>query len=100
MIGARQLAMMKPTACLVNLARGELVDQAALVGVLRRRRIAGAALDVFEHEPLPAGDPLVGLDNVILTPHWTASTSDVWRATAQAMAAGMLRVARGNVPDK
>lgn len=99
MIGAAHLAMMKPTAFFVNVARGELVDQAALVELLRQRRIAGAALDVFEHEPLPADDPLIALDNVILTPHWIASTSDVWRATGQAMAAGMLRAARGEAPE-
>lgn len=99
MIGARELALLKPTAFFVNVARGELVDQAELVAVLRQRRIAGAALDVFEHEPLPAADPLVGLDNVILTPHWNASTTDVWRATGQAMASGMLRAAAGEVPE-
>ncbi len=81
MIGAPQLALMKPTAYFINVGRGELVDQAALVAALRDRRIAGAGLDVFEVEPLPADDPLIGLDNVILTPHWSASTSDVWRAT-------------------
>jgi phosphoglycerate dehydrogenase-like enzyme len=99
MIGAEQLALMKPTAYFVNVARGELVDQSALVEMLRHRRIAGAALDVFDHEPLPADDPLVSLDNVILTPHWNASTADVWRATGRAMALGMLRVARGELPD-
>jgi phosphoglycerate dehydrogenase-like enzyme len=99
MIGRPQFALMKPTAFLLNVARGELVDQQALVEVLRERRIAGAALDVFEREPLPADDPLIGLDNVILTPHWNASTSDVWRATGQAMAAGMLRASRGELPD-
>lgn len=99
MIGAAQISLMKPTAFFVNVARGELVDQAALVEALRARRIAGAALDVFEVEPLPAFDPLVAMDNVILTPHWNASTTDVWRATGQATAAGMLRVARGEIPD-
>ena len=79
--------------------RGELVDQSALVRVLAERRIAGAALDVFEIEPLPAGDPLTRLDNVILTPHWNASTTDIWRATGRATAAGMLRAARGELPD-
>lgn len=99
MIGAEQLAWMKPTAYFINVARGELVDQQALVDVLTKRRIAGAALDVFETEPLPADDPLTRLDNVILTPHWNASTTDVWRATARAMAEGMLRASRGEVPD-
>jgi hypothetical protein len=96
---APQLDLMKPTAYLVNVARGELLDQAALLDCLERRRIGGAALDVFEMEPLPAEDPLTRLDNAILTPHWVASTSDVWRATGEAMARGMLRAARGEVPD-
>jgi phosphoglycerate dehydrogenase-like enzyme len=98
MVGAEQLAWMKPTAYLVNVARGALVDQEALVQTLRVRRIAGAALDVFEVEPLPRHDPLHQLDNVILTPHWLASTDDVWRATGQAMAEGMIRVSRGEIP--
>jgi phosphoglycerate dehydrogenase-like enzyme len=99
LLGADQLALMKPTAYLINVARGELVDQAALVDALRERRIAGAGLDVFAVEPLPAGDPLTQLDNVILTPHWSASTTDVWAATGRAMAEGMLRAACGQVPD-
>jgi phosphoglycerate dehydrogenase-like enzyme len=69
LITARHLALMKPTAFLVNTARGPIVDEAALVDVLRARRIAGAALDVFDVEPLPTAHPLLGLDNVVLTPH-------------------------------
>jgi phosphoglycerate dehydrogenase-like enzyme len=99
MIGAAQLNFMKSTAYFINVARGELVDQSALVGALRDRRIAGAALDVFEVEPLLAGDPLLELDNVILTPHWLPASTDVWKATGLAMAQGMLRAARGEVPD-
>jgi phosphoglycerate dehydrogenase-like enzyme len=99
MIRAEHLWLMKPTAYFVNVARGELVDQAALVDVLREKRIAGAALDVFEKEPLPADDPLTKLDNVIITPHWNCSTTDVWRATGRAMAEGMLRASRGEIPE-
>jgi len=100
LIGAAQLGLMKPTAYFINVARGELVDQAALTAALRQGRIAGAGLDVFAEEPLPADDPLMRLDNVILTPHWSASTTDVWQATGRAMAAGIIRAARGQVPDR
>jgi phosphoglycerate dehydrogenase-like enzyme len=99
LLGAEQMRLMKPTALLVNVARGENVDQMALVDALRTRRIAGAGLDVFDREPLPAADPLLSLDNVILTPHWLASTTDVWQATGRAMALGMLRASTGQVPE-
>jgi phosphoglycerate dehydrogenase-like enzyme len=69
LIDARRLGLMKPTAYLVNTARGPIIDETALVDVLSKRRIAGAALDVFDTEPLPAGHPLSRLPNVILTPH-------------------------------
>jgi len=75
LIGERELALMKPTSVLINTARGPVVDEAALVSALRERRIAGAGLDVFEVEPLPASSPLLELDNVILTPH-TAGISE------------------------
>ena len=99
LVGREQIARMKSTAYFVNVARGELVDQAALVEALQERRIAGAALDVYQHEPLPTDDPLLQLDNVILTPHWSASTTDVFAATSRAMVEGMLRAARGEPPD-
>jgi phosphoglycerate dehydrogenase-like enzyme len=99
MITAGQLALMKPSAYFINVGRGELVDQHALQEALRDRKIAGAGLDVFEVEPLPIDDPLIGLDNVILTPHWSASTSDVWQATGREMAQGMIRAASGQVPE-
>jgi phosphoglycerate dehydrogenase-like enzyme len=69
LVGANELAQMKPTAYLINTARAAIVDQAALLKVLRERRIAGAGIDVFESEPLPLDDPLRALDNVVITPH-------------------------------
>lgn len=69
MIGANELALMKPEAYLVNICRGGVVDEAALVEALTKQSIAGAGLDVFEFEPLPADSPLCDLHNVILTPH-------------------------------
>jgi phosphoglycerate dehydrogenase-like enzyme len=68
-IGAAALAAMRPTAWLFNIGRGAVVAEAALVEALRTRRIAGAVLDVFAHEPLPAGHPLWSLENAVLTPH-------------------------------
>jgi len=68
-VGAEELAAMKPTAWIVNSSRGPLIDEAALINILRDRKIAGAALDVFDVEPLPADHPLRSLDNVMATPH-------------------------------
>ena len=69
MVGASELAMMKPTAILVNTSRGPIVDEGALVDALRRRVISSAAVDVYDTEPLPADHPLRSLDNALLTPH-------------------------------
>jgi phosphoglycerate dehydrogenase-like enzyme len=69
MIGEQELKLMKPTAHLINIGRGSVVDESALIRALQEGRIAGAGLDVFEQEPLPADSPLWSLDNVIITPH-------------------------------
>ena len=68
-VGERELGLMKPTAYLINTSRGPIVQESALVGALQKGTIAGAALDVYDEEPLPAGHPLLGLDNVMLSPH-------------------------------
>jgi len=78
LINADRLAAMKPDAYLINVGRGAQVDEAALVEALRTRRIAGAALDVFEREPLPPESPLWGLDNLLITPHTAGLTEKLW----------------------
>jgi phosphoglycerate dehydrogenase-like enzyme len=98
MIGEQLLRSMKPTAYFINVARGEMVDQPALTRVLQERRIAGAGLDVFEHEPPAPDDPLLDLDNVILTPHWLCSTRQAGRMTMASVIDGMLHVAAGELP--
>lgn len=99
LLGARELGLLKPTAFLINTARGAIVDQAALTKTLAERRIAGAGLDVFETEPLPAEDPLRRLDNVILTPH-SASTSVESSAECRRVAVEhVVTVLRGGVPS-
>jgi len=69
LVGARELTLMKPDAFLINTSRGPIVDEGALVAALRERRIAGAGLDVFDEEPLPAGHPYLQLGNTLITPH-------------------------------
>ena len=80
LVGARELGLMKPTAYLVNISRGPIVDEAALVDVLQRRAIAGAALDTFDVEPLPGDHPLLRLDNTLICPHLGYVTDDSYRA--------------------
>jgi len=77
MVGAREFAAMKPSAVFINVGRGPVVDEQALVEALATRRIRGAALDVFEQEPLPAGHPFWPMDHVLLSPH-CADHTDTW----------------------
>ena len=79
LVGAGELARMKPTAFLVNTSRGPIVDEAALIACLKERRIAGAGLDVFEPEPLPKTHPLLALDHVVITPHLGYVTEEGYR---------------------
>lgn len=78
LIGARELALMKPSAYFLNVARGALVDEPALIAALERRAIAGAALDVASEEPLPPESPFWGLDNAMITPHVSAVSEHLW----------------------
>ena len=82
MIGEAEFAAMKPTAVVVNLGRGPVIDEAAMVHALTSGRIKGAALDVFDHEPIPAGHPYWSLKNLLVSPHCADHTPD-W--TEQAM---------------
>jgi phosphoglycerate dehydrogenase-like enzyme len=79
LVGAAEIGRMKPTAYLVNTSRGPIVQEAALIAALKARRIAGAALDVFDREPLPAGHPLLALDNLLVTPHLGYVTAENYR---------------------
>jgi D-3-phosphoglycerate dehydrogenase len=98
MIGERELSLMKPTAYLINTARGPIVEEKALHAALADRRIAGAALDVFEQEPIGADHPFVGLDNVIVTPHSICWTDEFFRNNAESAFRSVVAVARGETP--
>ena len=78
LINSQTLAQMKPSAILINTARGPIVDESALASALQKGQIAGAALDVFEHEPLPKDSSLLKMDNVLLAPHNSNSSPTAW----------------------
>jgi len=92
------LAKLKPGAFIVNVARGAAIDEQALVEVLQERRIAGAALDTFEVEPLPAHSPLRSLSNVILTPHMVGHTREAYEAIPRTALQNILNVLAGEPP--
>ncbi|MGE4340743.1 MAG: 2-hydroxyacid dehydrogenase, partial [Pigmentiphaga sp.] len=97
-IDARTLAWMKPDAYLINVSRGEAIDEVALEQALREGRIAGAALDVSRVEPMPQDHPLLGLDNCFVTPHMIGQTREVFEAIAPVAAENILRLLRGELP--
>lgn len=97
-VNAERLALMKPTAYLINTARGPIVDQKALTDVLRRRAIAGAGLDVLEEEPPDPDDPILQLDNVILSPHALCWTDQCFAGNGAADVKAVLDVQHGREP--
>ncbi len=98
MIGARELGLMRRDAVLVNVGRGPIVDQAALTAALRERRIAGAGIDVFETQPVPKGEPLTLVDNVVLTPHAICDTYELRRDVLSAISKELVGFAEGKLP--
>jgi len=99
LVDARRIALMKPTAYLINTARGPIVDQPALVAALRAGRIAGAGLDVFDPEPPPADDPVLALDNVVLAPHALSWTDEGFAGIGASALASVRAVLGGRVPE-
>ncbi|MCE4622146.1 MAG: NAD(P)-binding domain-containing protein [Desulfurococcales archaeon] len=98
LISEKELMMMKPTAYLINTARGKVVDTEALVKALKEKWIAGAALDVFEEEPLPPDHPLTKLDNVVLAPHAASATTETRTKMAMLVAENLIAFLKGEVP--
>ena len=98
MIGEDQLRKMKRTAYIINTSRGPVIDQASLVKVLSEKAIAGAGLDVFQIEPIPKDDPLLTLDNVVLSPHIGSATEETREAMAICDAENIVAVLKGEIP--
>ena len=98
LLGEEELRMMKPTACLINTARGAVVDQEALVRVMKEGHLFGAGLDVYASEPLPPASPLLTLPNVVLLPHIGSATVATRTAMAVLAAQNLLRVLEGKAP--
>jgi phosphoglycerate dehydrogenase-like enzyme len=95
LMNAARLAKMKPDAYLINVARGPLIDEPALLDALQKRRIAGAALDVFNEEPLPSSSPFWLLDNILITPHTAAVTERLWERHYRLIVDNMKRFLAG-----
>ncbi|WP_187972805.1 NAD(P)-dependent oxidoreductase [Aquibium microcysteis] len=99
LVGARVLGRMKPDALVINISRGPVVDDDAMLAALREGRIGGAALDVFDRQPLPDGHPYLGFDNVVVTPHMSGITEGSMRRMGMAAAEEAARVLRGELPE-
>ena len=100
LVDARALSLMKPTAYLISTARGPIVDEAALYQALKTRRIAGAAMDVFEVEPTPPDNPILTLDNVVVTPHSLCHTDECLRQLAEGSFNAAVAFAHRAIPHK
>ena len=98
LIGGREIGLMKPTAVLINTARGAIIDQEALIRALQARIIAGAALDVFEKEPLETDSPLLQMENVILTSHSVGWTEELFRDMGRIDCEGAVAISQGKAP--
>jgi D-3-phosphoglycerate dehydrogenase len=99
LLGERELRKMKPTAFLINTARGPIIDEAALLRALKERWIQGAALDVFDEEPTPPDNPLLKLDNVIVTAHAMAFTDEFLTKVWEVIAGQIAHIMRGEMPE-
>ena len=98
LISHAQFAVMKPSAYLINCARGGVVDEAALIEALQQKRLAGAGLDVFEKEPVAADNPLLKMDNVSLTNHYASYSEVAWERAQTQLGEEAVRIATGMWP--
>ena len=99
LVGAKEFAQMKSTAYFINVSRGPVVDELALIDALRDKRIAGAALDVFEQEPVDPGNPLLTMDEVIVTPHSLCWTDECFHNMASTGLRSIVDALSGRVPE-
>ena len=99
-IGKREFELMKPSAIFINTARGPIVDEAALIDVLRSKSIRGAGLDVYDTEPLPENHPLSALPNVVMTPHSGGVTPEALEAGLQLAVDNVFEAIAGNAPHR
>jgi phosphoglycerate dehydrogenase-like enzyme len=98
LVGEKELKLMKPTAVIINTARGPIVNEGELIHALQTHTIAGAALDVFEKEPLDANSPLLKMDNVVLSSHSIGWTEELFRDMGRIDCEGAIAVSRGEQP--